>query len=306
MASFLVRRLGYSVLVLLMVSVLIFLISRLSGDPAALMAPPEARAEDIQAIRVNLGLHKPLHEQYFVFLGNAVRGDLGISLWQKQPAMNLVLERFPATVELAALAMVMATVLGVPMGIFAAIKRDGVIDRLTMMLAVLGQSIPNFWMGMMLILLFASLLHWLPSSGRGSWQHILMPAITLAAFPLARIARLTRSGLLEVLSQDYIRTARAKGLTDNAVILKHALRNAAIPIVTVMGLQVGTLLGGAVIVETVFAWPGLGRLVVQSVFMRDFPLVQASTLFIAVVFVLINLLVDLSYSVIDPRIKTAG
>jgi len=270
------------------------------------MAPPEARAEDIQAIRVNLGLHKPLHEQYFVFLGNAVRGDLGISLWQKQPAMNLVLERFPATVELAALAMVMATVLGVPMGIFAAIKRDGVIDRLTMMLAVLGQSIPNFWMGMMLILLFASLLHWLPSSGRGSWQHILMPAITLAAFPLARIARLTRSGLLEVLSQDYIRTARAKGLTDNAVILKHALRNAAIPIVTVMGLQVGTLLGGAVIVETVFAWPGLGRLVVQSVFMRDFPLVQASTLFIAVVFVLINLLVDLSYSVIDPRIKTAG
>lgn len=306
MGSYLVKRLGYSVLVLLMVSVLIFLISRLSGDPAALMAPPEARAEDIQAIRTNLGLDKPLHEQYLIFISNAVRGDLGTSLWQKQPALNLVLERFPATLELAVTAMAFATLLGIPLGIIAAIKRDGFIDRLTMMLAVLGQSVPNFWLGMMLILIFASLLHWLPSSGRGTWQHLLMPALTLSAFPLARIARLTRSGLLEVLHQDYIRTARSKGLTESAIILKHALRNAAIPIVTVMGLQIGGLLGGAVIVETVFAWPGLGRLVVQSVFMRDFPLVQASTLFIAVIFVLVNLLVDLSYSLIDPRIKTAG
>ncbi len=303
MLTFIIRRLIYSVFVVLLVSLLVFSISHLSGDPAVLMAPAEARPEDIQVIRVNLGLDKPLPEQYLNFLGNALRGDLGQSLWQKQPALNLILERFPATLTLTAVSLALAVLAGLPLGIIAAVRKDGTIDRVTMLVAVFGQSIPNFWLGLMLILTFAVTLHWLPSSGQGTWQHVVMPAITLAAFPLARLARLTRSGLLEVLNQDYIRTARAKGLRQNAVILRHALRNTAIPIVTVMGLQIGTLIGGAFIVETIFAWPGLGRLVIQAVFARDYPLVQASTMVIAIVFVVINLLVDVSYSFLDPRIR---
>lgn len=303
MLRYIFNRLILSLFVLLMISVAVFSISHLSGDPVYLMVPPEAKIEDINILRHALGLDRPLHIQYWDFISNAVRGDFGRSLWQKQPALDLVLERLPATLELTALAMLIAIVVAIPLGILAAIHKDSLIDRLSMMLAVIGQSAPNFWIGIILIYVFAVYLQWLPSSGRGTWKHLIMPAITLAAFPTARLARLTRSGMLDVLGEDYIETARAKGLKERVVILVHALRNVGITLVTLLGLQIGALMGGAIIVESIFEWPGVGNLVVQAIFARDFPLVQATVLFIAASFVLINLMVDLLYGLLDPRIK---
>lgn len=303
MIGYVLRRLGYSAIVLLVLSAVVFLISRLAGDPAALMVPPEATAADIARLRTALGLTGPLPVQYGHFLLSALQGDLGESLWQKQSALHLVLQRVPATAELAAAGMLLAVGVGVPLGVLAAVKRGRAADRLSVFLAVIGTSIPNFWLGIMLIFLFSVQLHLVPASGRGGFSQLILPAVTLAGYPMARIARLTRSGLLEVLGQDYVRTARAKGVRELAVIWAHSLPNAAISVLTIIGLQVGVLLGGAVVVETVFAWPGLGRLVVQAVLNSDFPLVQAATLFIGVVFVGVNLLVDLSYLVLDPRIR---
>jgi peptide/nickel transport system permease protein len=241
--------------------------------------------------------------QYGRFAARALQGDLGMSLYHRVPALSLILERLPASLELAGAAMLIAIVVSVPLGVVSAVKRGSVWDVASMLGALFGLSMPHFWLGIMLILLFSVTLGWLPTSGRGSLAHIVMPAIALGLSLMAMFARLTRSVMLEVLNQDYVRTARAKGLAERLVIGKHALKNALIPLVTVAGMQFGFLIGGTVIIETVFAWPGVGRLVVQAIFSRDYPLVQAAVLVLAVIFVLVNLAVDLVYLYLDPRIS---
>ena len=241
--------------------------------------------------------------QYGLFLQSVFRGDFGQSFQYRAPALRVVVERLAATVQLALAALLITVGAGVSLGIVAAVRRGTGYDYASTVLAVLGQSLPNFWLGIMLILLFGVALRWLPTSGFESWRHLILPAVTLAAFPMALVARLTRSSMLEILGRDFIRTGRAKGLAERAVILRHALRNAAVPLLTVLGLQIGTLLGGAVITESVFAWPGMGKLVVDAIFFRDFPVVQTVLILSATIFVVINLLVDLLYTVIDPRIR---
>ncbi len=240
------------------------------------------------------------------FLGGALTGDFGVSFRHQQPALPLVLERLPATLELALAALLLSVAVALPLGIVAALHRGRLGDVLAMAFAVVGQATPYFWMGIMLILVVSVELGWLPTSGRGTWQHLILPAVTLATHFAAALARLTRTAMLEVLGQNYVTTARAKGLPERAVILAHALKNAAVPVVTLIGLQFGTLLGGAVVTETVFAWPGVGRLAVQSIFVRDYPVVQAGVLVLALAFVLVNLLVDLLYGLLDPRIRSEG
>jgi ABC-type dipeptide/oligopeptide/nickel transport system permease component len=303
MKTFLLRRLLQSVLVLLGVSVVVFLILHLTGDPALLLLPPEATAEDIARLRQQLGFDDPLPAQYLRFLRGAVRGDFGESLRHGEPAMALVLERLPATFELAGAGLLLALCLAIPAGILSAVRRNTVLDYVSTVVALFGQAMPTFWLGIMLILVFSVQLGWLPSSGRGDLQHLVLPAVTLGLFTTARITRLTRSGMLEVLGQDYIRTARAKGVSEPPVVWKHALRNASIPIVTIVGIELGTLLGGSVITETIFAWPGVGRLSVQAIFNRDYPVVQAAVFLLASTFVLVNLLVDVVYTYLDPRIR---
>ena len=250
-----------------------------------------------------LGLREPLIVQYGLFLRSVAHGDFGQSFQYRAPALRVVLERLPATVQLTAAAMLVTIAAGVSLGIVTAVLRGTRYDVAGTILAVLGQSLPNFWLGIMLILLFGVALRWLPTSGFASWTSLVLPAVTLAAFPTALVARLTRSSMLEILNRDYVRTGRAKGLTEPSVVLRHALRNAAIPVLTVIGLQIGSLLGGAVITESVFAWPGMGKLIVDAIFFRDFPVVQTVLILSATVFVAINLLVDLLYTVIDPRIR---
>lgn len=303
--GYIARRLAASVVALLLLSMVVFGISRLAGNPVALMLPPQATRADFTRLSAALGLNESIPLQYFHFLENALHGNLGESITQHQSALTLVLDRVSATAELAAAGMFLAVVIGIPLGVLAAVKRNSIADRFSIIVAVLGTSIPNFWLGMMLILVFSVDLHLVPASGRGTLSQLILPAITLATYPMARIARLTRSGLVEVLGQDYVRTARAKGVREGTVIWVHSFPNAAISILTIIGLQVGALLGGAVIVETVFAWPGLGQLVVQAVLNSDYPIVQAATLFIGVVFIGVNFLVDLSYVLFDPRIRLA-
>lgn len=298
-------RLLQAVIVLLGVSFAVFSLSHLSGDPVALMVGPTATQADIEALRSSMGLDRPFLAQYVNYLGSLVRGDFGTSLWQHQPALDLVLDRFPHTLQLAAVALALALAIALPLGILSAVFRNSLIDRLSIGLALLGQSIPGFWLGLLLILIFSVQLRVLPSSGSGTALHLILPAITLATFTTGRIARLVRTSMLEILGSDALRTARAKGIPEPQVILKHGLRNAAIPIVTLLALDASALLGGAVITETIFAWPGLGRLVVQAIGQRDFPLMQAATFFIAVIVVAINLLVDLSYGLLDPRVSVA-
>jgi ABC-type dipeptide/oligopeptide/nickel transport system permease component len=273
---YLARRLAQALLVLLGVSFIVFFILYLTGDPALILLPPDASAEDVQKFRETMGFNDPFVVQYGRFLAGALRGDFGQSVRHGEPAFNLVVERMPATFELAGAAL---------------------------LVALLGQSMPTFWLGIMLILVFSVQFNLLPSSGRGSLEHLVLPAITLGLFTTARITRLTRSGMLEVLSQDYIRTARAKGVSDPPVVWKHALKNAAIPIVTIVGIELGTLLGGSVITETIFAWPGVGRLSVQAIYNRDYPVVQAAVFLLSSTFVLVNLVVDVVYTYLDPRIR---
>ena len=285
-------------------SVLVFVILRvLPGDPAKMLLPDGAPQSAVDELNRQLGLHEPLHVQYALFLRSVFRGDFGQSFQYRAPALQVVTERLAATVQLALAALLITVSVGVSLGIVAAVRRGTRYDYASTILAVLGQSLPNFWLGIMLILLFGVALRWLPTSGFESWRHLILPAVTLAAFPMALVARLTRSSMLEILGRDFIRTGRAKGLTERAVILRHALRNAAVPLLTVLGLQIGTLLGGAVITESVFAWPGMGKLVVDAIFFRDFPVVQTVLILSATIFVVINLLVDLLYTVIDPRIR---
>ena len=304
MRTYVVRRLWQSALTLVGVSVLVFVILRVvPGDPAKMLLPEGAPQSAIEELNRQLGLREPLYVQYGLFVQSVFRGDFGQSFQYRAPALRVVLERLAATVQLALAAMAITVAIGVTLGIVAAVRRGTGYDYASTVLAVLGQSLPNFWLGIMLILLFGVALRWLPTSGFESWRHLILPAVTLAAFPMALVARLTRSSMLEILGRDFIRTGRAKGLTERAVILRHALRNAAVPLLTVLGLQIGTLLGGAVITESVFAWPGMGKLVVDAIFFRDFPVVQTVLILSATVFVVINLLVDLLYTVIDPRIR---
>jgi ABC-type dipeptide/oligopeptide/nickel transport system permease component len=303
MNAYLTRRLLQSVLVLFGVSLVVFLMLYLTGDPALLLLPPDATAEDVERFREAMGFNDPLVVQYGRFLTGAVQGDFGKSIRHGEPAMPLVLERLPATFELAGAGLLIALGLAIPAGIVSAVRRNTLIDYVSTVVALLGQAMPTFWLGIMLILVFSVQLGWLPSSGRGELRHMILPAVTLGLFTTARITRLTRSGMLEVLSQDYIRTARAKGVSEPPVVWKHALRNASIPIVTIVGIELGTLLGGSVITETIFAWPGVGRLSVQAIFNRDYPMVQAAVFLLATTFVLVNLLVDVLYTYLDPRIR---
>jgi ABC-type dipeptide/oligopeptide/nickel transport system permease component len=303
MKSYILRRLWQAVLVLFGVSVVVFAILHLTGDPAALLLPPDATAEDIARFRKAMGFDDPWIVQYGRFLTGAIQGNFGESLRHGEPAMGLVLERLPATFQLAGAGLLLALCLAVPAGIVSAVKRNTVIDYFSTVVALLGQAMPTFWLGIMLILVFSVHFNWLPSSGRGDLQHLVLPAVTLGLFTTARITRLTRSGMLEVLGQDYIRTARAKGVSEQPVVWKHALKNASIPIVTIVGIELGTLLGGSVITETIFAWPGVGRLSVQAIFNRDYPVVQAAVFILASTFVVVNFLVDLAYTWLDPRIR---
>jgi peptide/nickel transport system permease protein len=304
MRAYVLRRLGQAALTLLGVSVLVFLVLRvLPGDPAKMLLPEGAPQSAVDELNRHLGLREPLHVQYAIFIRSVFRGDFGQSFQYRAPALQVVADRLGATAQLALAAMFLTGTVGVSLGIVAAVHRGTRYDFASTVFAVLGQSLPNFWLGIMLILLFGVALRWLPTSGFESWRHLILPAVTLAAFPMALVARLTRSSMLEILGRDYIRTGRAKGLAERAVVLRHALRNAAVPVLTVLGLQIGTLLGGAVITESVFAWPGMGKLVVDAIFFRDFPVVQTVLIFSATIFVLINLLVDLLYTVIDPRIR---
>ena len=303
MQKFILRRAWQAVLVVVGVSLVVFFAMRLSGDPSFLMLPADATEADRAQYQHEQGLDRPLHVQYLVFLQKAVAGDFGKSLRYRQAAFPLVLERLPATLELALAAMLVSLLVAVPAGVLAGVRRNSAYDALSMLGALFGQSMPVFWLGIMLILIFSVHLELFPTSGRDGLRHLVLPAITLGLYSTARVTRLVRAGMLDVLGQEYIRTAWAKGLAPRWVILKHALMNTLIPVVTIVGLELGTLLGGAVITETIFAWPGVGRLVVAAIFQRDYPIVQAAVMILALLFVFFNLAVDLLYGYLDPRIR---
>ena len=292
----------HTVFMILGISLIVFVITNVIGDPLALLVPLDATQEDIDNISMQLGLDKPLHEQYFIFLKNISKGDFGTSFIFEEPAMELVWAHLPATVELTIAAMIFAVCGAIPVGILAAIRPYSLVDRAARVLALLGQASPSYWLGIMAILFFGVKLRIMLISGRGGLDHLILPAATLGFYAMAAIMRLTRSAMLDVMDRDYIRTARIKGLSEKKVILKHAFTNALIPVVTIVSLFTGRLLGGAVITETIFAWPGLGRLSVQAVQSSDFPLVQASVFMMSIFFIFINLAVDILYSWIDPRI----
>lgn len=291
--------------IIIAMSLLVFIFLNASGDPAQLLMPTGATERDIEEMRRALGLDRPLYVQYWTFLSNALQGDFGTSLRSRQPAMDTVLAALPATLELAFAAIIISTAISIPLGIAAAVKRNSPIDTIATVVAVLGQSMPVFWLGILLILLFSVTLNWLPVSGRGSWQSLVLPAVTLGWYMNALMTRLTRSAMVEVLNEPYIRTARAKGMPMRTIIFKHAFRNARIPILTIWGLQAGTMLTGTFVTETVFAWPGLGRASIHAVLGRDFPVVMASIAIFTLIFVFINLIVDLAYYALDPRIRKA-
>jgi len=304
MTTYIISRLVQSIVVILGVLLLVFFIVNLTGDPIRIMLPPEASQEDVERLRVQMGLDRPLPEQFVRFLVGAMRGDFGESLrYRGQPALKQVIQRFPATLTLAAVTLAWSLPAALILGTIAAVRRNSIIDNLATVTALLGQSLPSFWLGLMLILTFAVQLGLLPSSGYGGPQHVVLPAFTLGAFFMARNTRLVRSGMSEVLEQDYIRTARAKGLGERIVLVRHAVKNMAIPVVTIVGLDIGQLLGGAVVTETVFAWPGIGRLAIDSILNRDFPVLEADVFFIALAFVGINLFIDICYTWLDPRVR---
>jgi ABC-type dipeptide/oligopeptide/nickel transport system permease component len=302
MLRYIIRRLIQGVFVMVGVSFVVFGLLFLNGDPVSLMLPQDASKAEIEKFRQDLGFNDPFLVQYVRFIGKAVTGDLGRSLFENRPTVTLVMERLPATIQLATAAMTIAILIAFPVGIISAVKRGSIFDRIGMLLALLGQSIPVFWLGLLMILLFAVNLGWLPTSGYG-WREIIMPAIALGLFSTARTTRLVRSTMLEVLSQEYIRTARSKGLWQMIIVRRHALKNALIPIITVLGLDFATLLGGAVITETIFAWPGIGQLAIDSIGRKDYPVVQAIVLIVALSYVLINLAVDIIYAYLNPRIR---
>lgn len=332
MLSYIVKRVMGVIPVLLCVSMLVFgFLRMIPGDPALIMLGERATQENINRVREQLGLNKPLHQQYLTFLGNALRGDLGRSVLRQEAVGEQLIRRFPATLELTLAAILIALVVGIPAGIISAVRRGTWFDTISMLVALTGVSMPIFWLGLMLIFLFSVVLHLLPTGGRlaadmqftpitnlllldavlrgdsqtffQALRYLALPALALGTIPMAIIARMTRSAMLEVLSQDYVRTARAKGLKEGTVVIRHALRNAWLPIITVVGLQVGRLLSGAILTETVFSWPGIGRWLIDAIYARDYPIVQGVTLFIAILFVAVNLTVDILYALVDPRIR---
>ncbi|NIN68467.1 MAG: ABC transporter permease subunit [Anaerolineae bacterium] len=332
MTSYVIRRLLSLIPTLLGVSIIVFLFLRMiPGDPALALAGEHATEANVERIREEFGLNKPLHEQYLTYMGKVLRGDLGRSILSRRPIMDEIRVRFPATIELSICALTVALFVGVPAGMISATRRNSIFDNLAMVGSLLGISMPIFWLGLMLNWFFAVQLGWLPSVTRldagiqlqritnllvvdsiitgnaeallNAVQHLILPAIALGTIPMAIIARMTRSAMLEVLEQDYMRTARAKGLVERVVIMRHALKNALLPVITIVGLQVGVLLSGAVLTETIFAWPGIGRWLYLSILSRDYPIIQGMALFITVLFLVINLLVDVSYAVVDPRIR---
>jgi ABC-type dipeptide/oligopeptide/nickel transport system permease component len=301
--AYLLSRLGQTVLVVFLSLTAVFFLMRLGGDPVLLFLPMDIQAKDLDEFRERLGFNDPIAVQYGRFVARAVRGDFGESLRYKQDALGLVLERLPATLQLALAALSLTFLVAVPVGVLSAVRRGSLVDFVGMGVAVLGQAVPGFWLGLMLIYLFSVRLGWLPTGGTGSALHFIMPCVVLASFYAARMARLTRSSVLDTLNEEFVLTARAKGLAERIVIAKHALKNSAIPIVTLAGLDTGQLLGGAVITETIFAWPGVGRLSVQAIANRDYPVVQAAVFLLATTFVVVNLLVDVIYTYLDPRIR---
>lgn len=319
MLRYTLNRLGQMAVVLLVVSVVVFGIMHLTGDPVLMLVPPDATDADIAAAREKLGLDRPLWEQYGVFLSNAVHGDMGVSFMFKRPAVELIVERMPATLEMTVFAMVLAGLVAIPLGLYAGAYPDNAVSKVIMSASLLGISLPSFWLGIMLILVFAVQLNIMPSSGRGETvtllgfrtslltadglHHVLMPAVTLAIAQMAMLIRLTRAGVMEVMRQDYIKFAKAKGMSARRVLFGHALKNALIPVITVFGLQFGQLIAFATITETIFAWPGMGKLLIDSIYRVDRPVIVAYLMMVAVMFVVINFLVDILYTLIDPRIE---
>jgi peptide/nickel transport system permease protein len=301
--TYIIRRIFWSAVTLIGVIVVVFFILHLSGDPAVLLLPIEATAADVERLRNIMGFDRPLYVQFWDFFQDALRGDFGNSFRYRSGAMLVVLERVPATVTLAASALAVALVISLPIGILAAVRKNSSWDSFAMGLALVGQAVPGFFLAIVMIYVFAVKLQVLPSYGFDGWRSLLLPSITLGVYSAASLTRMLRGNLSEVLQQDYIRTAKSKGISFGGTILRHGLRNAVLPIVTLLGVQVGVLLGGSVITETVFAWPGMGRLVVQAVLNRDYPVVQAAVFFTAVVFLAVSLVIDILYTVLDPRIR---
>jgi ABC-type dipeptide/oligopeptide/nickel transport system permease component len=299
------ERLLRALVALWLVSTVVFVVMRLSGDPVPLLLPPDAPRSEIFRVRAELGLDRPLPVQYVTFLGNLLRGDFGRSIHFREPAARVVLGYLPATIELGLTAFGLAVLAAVPIGVFSAVRRNSLLDHAAMTLALVGQSAPTFFLGILFILIISLKAGLLPTGGRGTWAQLVLPALTLGVFAMASIARLTRSAVLEVLRSDYVRTARAKGLAEFFVVAKHTLKNAALPIVTITGLQFGSLLGGGVVTETVFAWPGMGRLAIQSIYNRDYPVVQCAVFISALTFIVLNFLIDLVYGFLDPRVRRA-
>ncbi|TVY00304.1 ABC transporter permease [Paenibacillus cremeus] len=303
MLSYILRRCFYAIFVLFGVATVVFFITRLTGDPVTIMLPPDASVAQIESLRKQLGFDKPVIEQFGIYLYHLLQFNLGQSLKYGEPTVRLIAERLPATIELATASLLFSLIVAIPAGIISAIKRNSSAEYGIMTLVLIGQSMPVFWVGILLILLFSVELHWFPTGGIGGVKHLVLPAVALGLHLMALVTRLLRSSLIQSVNSDYIRTARAKGLLPRTVIGKHALRNSLLPVVTVVGLEIGALLGGSVVTETIFAWPGVGQLLVQSIYNRDFPLVQGAVILLAGLFVLINLLVDLCYVFIDPRIQ---
>ena len=305
MLPYLGRRLLQIIPTLLGVTLVVFLLIRISGDPTQILLPDTATPEDRALFRRQHGLDGPIALQYVRYLGNLLHGDLGRSLVDQRPALGAVLERLPATMELAFTAIVLAVLVGIPVGVLSAVRRGTLLDRVAMLGALTGQSMATFWVGLLLILVFAVNLRWLPVSGRDGWRHLVLPALTLSLYMMPILTRMTRSSMLEVWQQDFVRTARAKGLREGAVILRHSLRAALIPVVTVLGIQIGGALAGAIVTESVFAWPGVGTFVLDAIYKRDYPVVQAAVLVVATLYMLTNLVVDVLYVILDPRIREA-
>jgi len=303
MQRYFLSRLGQSILLIFGVLLLVFAMVRVTGDPATLMMSREASPEDLEAFRERMGFNDPTLVQFGRFISGAVVGDFGNSLHFKTPAMPMVLERLPATLQLALTALIIAVVVGIPLGLVGGFNPGSFIDNIARGLALLGQSVPNFWLALIMISFFAVNLRWFPTFGRDEWKSVIMPAFVLGLPVMGQIVRLTRSSVLEIRGEDFIRTARSKGLERKTIYIKHVFRNVAIPLVSVIGIQFGYLLGGSIYIEAIFAWPGMGQLLEQSIGWRDFPLVQALAVFTAVVVLGINLLTDMTYAIIDPRIR---
>lgn len=303
MGKYILKSVMQFIPLMFIITMIVFVLVYISGDPVSLLLPEDATAEDRAVLTAALGLDQPMYKQFLRFIGNVIQGDFGRSYYYSEPALSIVLERLPASLELAVVSMLITVLLAFPLGVLSALKRNSILDLFVTGISVIGKAAPNFWVGIMLILFFAVQLNWLPVSGRGGIEYVLLPAITLGTALMAKLTRLIRSNLLEVLSLDYIRTARSKGLSERIVIWKHALRNALLPTITVLALDFSGLLGGVLITETIFAWPGMGQLVIQAINKKDMAIVQAAVFVISVIVILCNMLADILYRYVDPRIK---